>query len=76
MSTPGGGRKCRKGNEKLGEDGLFTDPKDLSCYDLNNNDAAQKLKGIICNKLPSVIGYLKEVHHVGQAEEKPVRADL
>lgn len=37
---------------------------------LSNNDVTQKLNGIICNKLPSVIGYLKEVHHVGQAEEK------
>lgn len=42
---------------------------------LNNNDVAQKLKGIICNKLPSVIGYLKEVHRVGQAEEKAVPAE-
>lgn len=42
---------------------------------LTNNDVTQKFNGIICNKLPSVISYLKEVHHVGQAEEKTVPAE-
>lgn len=42
---------------------------------LSNNDVTQKLNGMICNKLPSVIDYLKVVHHVGQAEEKTVPAE-
>lgn len=34
VSPQGRGRKCRKWKEQLEEDGLFTDLKGVSCYDL------------------------------------------
>ena len=70
-----GEESAERGTSSWGRMAFLLTQKVYHAMTLSNNEVTQKLNGIICKKLPSVIGYLKEVHQVGQAEEKTVPAE-
>lgn len=63
-----GEESAERGTSNWGRMAFLLTQKLYHVITVSNNNVKQKLNGIVCNKLPLVISYLKEVHHVGQEQ--------